>query len=213
MGRNNQRKAKRVLLLVLAISALIVTFAQAELITIAIEAVVDTVEDEGNYLEGQISPGNIITGYYAYDSTTPDSNPSLNIGRYEYNSSPFGIFLTVGGFNFETDLENVDFILEITNDYPPNDDYLVRSHNNIPLSKGTQVDSISWWLNDDSGEALINTELPLAEPILSDWSLNSLTLISDRMFSVDAHVTLATPEPTAILLLGFGGLFLKRGRL
>ena len=184
--------------------------ARAALVTIEIEAMVDSVDDEGNYLEGQINPGDIITGYYVYESTTPDANPSLNIGRYEHSSSPFGIFLTVSGFNFQTDSTDVDFILEITNDYPPNDDYLVRSYNNIPLSNGTQVDFISWWLNDDSGEALMSTDLPITAPVLSDWPLNNLTLTSDRMFNIDAHVTSAIPEPATILILGVGGLLLRK---
>ena len=55
--------------------------AQAELITIEIEAVVDGVGDPDGYLEGQISPGDIITGFYTYESTTPDSIPSATVGH------------------------------------------------------------------------------------------------------------------------------------
>jgi hypothetical protein len=57
-------------------------------VTIYIEAVVDSVGDSGNYLEGKISPGDIITGYYTYESTTPDSNPSVSLGRYEHHTPP-----------------------------------------------------------------------------------------------------------------------------
>jgi hypothetical protein len=57
-------------------------------VTIYIEAVVDSVQDSGNYLEGKISPGNLITGYYTYESTTPDSEPLPTHGRYEHSTPP-----------------------------------------------------------------------------------------------------------------------------
>lgn len=44
--------------------------AQATLITIQIEGVVDSVSDDYGYLEGKIKPGDIITGFYTYESTT-----------------------------------------------------------------------------------------------------------------------------------------------
>ena len=72
------------------------------LITIEIEAVVDTVLDEANYLEGKISPGDTITGSYTYESTTSDSSPSEYGGVYEHDNSPAGISLHVGGFDFTT---------------------------------------------------------------------------------------------------------------
>ena len=76
---------------------------RAELITIEIEAVVDTVEDDGpgdGYLDGQINPGDTITGDYIYDSDTPDSKPAHSgDGDYWHNNSPYGIFLhTISGF-------------------------------------------------------------------------------------------------------------------
>jgi len=76
--------------------------AQAELVTINIEGVVDTVEDDGNYLDGQVNPGNIITGWYTYDTDTPDSNPDDPVqGNYWHYTSPFGISLTIDSFSFK----------------------------------------------------------------------------------------------------------------
>lgn len=214
MGRNNQRKAKRVLLLVLAISVLMATFAQAELITIAIEAVVDTVEDSGNYLEGQVDVCDVITGYYTYESTTSDTNPSDYIGNYEHSISPYGIFLTVGGFNFQTDLTDVDFLLSVVNAGGPytSDDYVIASDKNLDLSNGTPVEIISWALSDSTTNALSSDYLPTNAPILLDWQFNHLRLEGDRTFLIDAHVISATPEPTTILLLLAGtALLRKRG--
>jgi len=183
----------------------------AELITIQIEAVVDTVEDEGNYLEGQILPGNIITGYYTYESTTPDTNPLTNVGDYWHDSSPFGIFLSVGDFDFETDLYNVEFLVEIVNNNAGSDTYLLRSYNNVLLHNGTIVDHISWQLDDPDQIVLFDDTLPNFPPVLSDWQFNHLRLEGPKLnFLIDAHVTSAIPEPGTIVIFCLEGLFLRK---
>jgi hypothetical protein len=50
--------------------------ARAALITIEITAEIDSVSDPYGHLEGNINVGDIITGTYTYESTTPDTNPS-----------------------------------------------------------------------------------------------------------------------------------------
>ena len=85
---------------------------QAELITIGIEAVVDSVMDEANYLEGKIKAGDIITGFYTYDS----SATRLPGHRYEFYSAPSGVVLSVGGFDFKADPSSVYFEMGIGDD-------------------------------------------------------------------------------------------------
>ena len=193
--------------------------AKAALITIAIEATVDYVRDEYNYLEGQISPGDIITGTYTYESTTVDTNPSSSVGMYEHDSYPCGIRLTVGGFVFQTDPDSIWFVVEIANDHPwfepdiNRDNYLVGSYNNLPLSNGTPVSSISWQLDDPAGNALSSTDLPTTAPVLSDWQSEiGLQLYGDRLYGIAGHVTSAVviPEPATLLLLGIGAFLLRK---
>ena len=185
---------------------------EAALITIDIIATVDSVDDQGNYLEGKISVGDTITGYYTYDLLTPDSEPLAYAGLYEHNNPPAGISLNVGGFNFRTDLDNIDFVVAILNDYPPllKDQFWMRSYNNLPLSNGTTVDGISWQLDDLSGNALSNTDLPTTAPVIDDWEANVLNISGDRKFGIQAHVTSAVPEPATVLLIGLGGLLLRK---
>jgi len=75
-----------IILPILAIICALSVFAlpaKATLIIIEITAEVDSVEDNGNYLEGQINPGDIITGTYTHESTTADLSPSDPIqGNY-----------------------------------------------------------------------------------------------------------------------------------
>lgn len=187
--------------------------ADAALITIQIEAVVDSVQDEGNYLEGKIGVGDIIKGFYTYESSTSDTNPSSYVGDYEHFLSPCGIFLSVGGFDFQTDLTNVYFLAEIINDSISgglHDGYIVISYSNVPLSSGVPVDYISWLLRDSTGVALSSDALPTTAPVLNDWRTNRLRLEADRRYLVDAHVTSAIPEPAMMILLGIGGLFLRK---
>jgi hypothetical protein len=210
-------KAGKILPIVLAVCGLVFwpLPARATLITIQIEAVVDTVNDSGNYLEGQISPGDIITGYYTYESTTPDTNPIPQVADYLHYATPCGISLTVGDFGFKTDPANVDFLVEIINNYTSgglHDSYIVMSYNNLPLSNGTSVDTIAWYLRDSSATALSSTELPTTAPVLENWqSGNLLRLYGERArYIIDAHVTSAVPEPGTILLLALGSLLLRK---
>lgn len=188
--------------------------ANAALIKIEIEAVVDSVLDDGNYLEGRINPGDIITGFYIYESTTPDSNPSSTVGHYWDYDTPSGISLTVGGFNLQTDSTNVEFLIGVGNDGPSGDDiYWVTSHNNAPLISGTLVDSIGWQLEDPTGNALFSDALPPTVPVLANWQWNVLDFYGERGgYHVFAHVTSAIPEPTTIILLGIGGFLLRKRR-
>jgi len=186
---------------------------QAELVTINIEGVVDTVEDDGYYLDGQIHIGDIITGWYTYDTDTPDTNPSDNVGDYEHSTSPYGVHLTVGGFTFMTDPTNVDFLLELVNDYPSGDSYLFHSYNNLDLGNGASVDMITWDLDDSTGGTLYSDDLSQTAPNLASWDGNELRIHGERVgYLIDGHVTSAVPEPATILTLFVGACMALRKR-
>lgn len=186
--------------------------AEAALITIEIEGVVDIVGDPENLLEGKIKTGDAIVGTYTYDLLTPDSEPYAWAGMYEHRNPPAGISLTVGDFTFATNPDNVDFVVAILNDYPPllKDQFWMRSYNNISLHSGTMVDIISWQLDDPSGTALSSTSLLTGPPVLSDWQSNILVISGHRTFGIWGHITSAVPEPTTIFLFGIGFQLLRK---
>lgn len=173
-------------------------------ITIKITAEVAYVDDYSNLLGGAIQVGDIISGEYTYDSATADSNSLPTVGDYWHDTAPYGIMINAGDFVFETDPNDVHFLVEIVNDHgnPPRDNYLLRSYNNLPISDEVKVDHISWQLDDPTLTALSSEELPTEPPNLEDWtSIFGLTItgcVPDPYFPQDcgydeffirAHVT------------------------
>lgn len=195
----------------------------AEIVRIDITAIVDSVTDPGNYLEGKIQKNSLITGYYIYDSSTPDASPSNPIaGHYYYSTPPFGIFLYASDFVFQTNLSNVNFEIGIYNndmgggpyggDYTL-DVYHIVSHNNIFLPNNMPIYSINWQIYDSYGNALQNDSLPIVAPNVRDYQVNYLVIEFSKYFRVYSHVISAVPEPSTILLLGLDYLFLRRKKI
>jgi len=199
-----------IIICVLALSALP---AEAALITIEITAEVDSVLDGAGLLEGRINVGDIITGTYTYDSDTPDSSFEATIGHYWHSASPCGISLTVGGFDFRTNPDEVLFLMSILNNTRLGTDvYVVSSYHNLRLSNGVFIEYISWLLEDPTATALSSDALPTTPPVLDDWQLNYLRFgdLRPGYFGIEAHVTSAVPEPATILLFALGGLLLRK---
>ncbi len=191
-------------------------FAHAEIVQINIEAEVTSVDDSGNYLEGNINVGDTITGYYIYDTETPDSNPdNEDVGDYWHYSSPFGVYLECNGLEFQTDPDNMNFLMEIVNNSEiyAHEAYLFRSYNNLSLSSNADLDSIAWSIQYKNDLSHFDSDKLIAyAPDLSEWDMNALSIRGDRKYNIRAEVKSATkvPEPSTVLLLGLGTLMLKR---
>jgi hypothetical protein len=164
---------------------------------IVIRATVSLVDDPDNLLNNTVVPGDIITGIYTYDSFAVDSNPLPEVGDYRYTTAPNGIRLSVNGLNFGTDPSNVDFLLEVTNNYENLDNYHLISYNNLFAVSATGMlvlNTIDWQLDDPTQTALSSAELPRNPPVLSDWqSIFGLNIMSwgDNHFLIRANVTSA----------------------
>lgn len=181
----------------------VATEARAEPICVDLVAEIAYIDDIGGVLPSSIAVGGLVTGTYVYESTTPDINPSPALGLYMYTSAPFGITLDVGGYVFRTDPDNVEFGIEIADDFgdPPSDTYLVGSTNNLfDLGSGGR-NFITWQLDDPTATALSSDALPAAPPDLGDWqSIFGLDIVNDafipeQSFLIRSHVTSASSIP------------------
>ena len=191
-----------------------VGLARAEYITVAISGQVTGVSDQYNHFGGQIPVGTPITGTYTYDTAIPDLYPSDFIyGQYWNYTPPAGVSLNVGGFNFRTNPDNVEFAVTVNNNNLGEDSYSIWSTKNLSLSNGTIVQDISWYLNDSTGTALSSDSLLLDAPYLSKWSYNTLSISRYRDYSIAGTITSAVlvPEPATAFLFGLG-LMLARKR-
>ncbi len=140
-------------------------------IGIRIFAKVFDVYDIANLLGGSIQINDVITGKYVYDSGTLDTNPDPIQGDYPHSSSSFGIKIYAGGFVFQTNPNDVDFIISIRNNYstPPSDYYGLASGKNIQLSNGMLVNLIWWMTADPSGLSFSSDALPTFALDMNNW--------------------------------------------
>ena len=91
----------------------------------------------------------------------------LQVGDYSNTSAPYGVTVTIGSHTFRTDPLNVNFIVEICNDYY-SDNYVFHSYNNVG-SDGVTVHAISFQLDDFSQTAVNDTALTASALDLTKW--------------------------------------------
>ena len=213
---------RKVLAVFLAVFALGAGNLWGEIIMIGLTGEIDYLDDPDGILQERLELGDVMTGSYTYNSDTPDTNPSSSIGDYWHYSPPYGIRLTAGGFVFQTDPDNVEFVIAIVNDRY-GDSYLLRSYNNLPICDDLVVEHIAWQLDDDSGTALSTDTLPTTPPVLEDYPDTWLGLVIEGCkfrpwphmsddFYIRANVTSVEiiPEPATVLLFALGSLAMLR---
>jgi hypothetical protein len=197
----------------------------AEQIKIGFAGSVNGISDPYNLLQGAVQQGDPISGFYIYDSATPDSEPGdTSVGIYEYLTSPYGMSLSVGSLTFQTDPTNVNFTVSLAdNYYGPWDYYTVYSDNNLDLNGNVTVDTIYWHLSDNTGNALSSDILPSVPPDLSLWQYdNHFSVDGGRypfpspsektLFSFGGQIDSVwlVPEPATLLLFGLAGLLIRK---
>ncbi|KKM67727.1 hypothetical protein LCGC14_1468280 [marine sediment metagenome] len=204
-------------------------------VAIGFTAEVTEFKDPRGWLGEPIPIGTQFTGFYMYDTLTPDSIPdNLQANQYYHiGETPCGFYviLPLGDNYFMTDNMNANFKMTISNnidlpgDTPPNYDiYAFSSYNNISLENGVSVDLINWTL-EGSEDTIDSRDLPLHAPTLIDWDVDwGLTIMGNMPgcecfdeFSIqsivlEVHDLFVVPEPATILILGMGCLFVIRKR-
>ena len=133
--------------------------------------------DPHDLFGGAIAEEDLVTGVITYDLDTPADIPYPYSAFYRYDWPPSGIVATINGLTFQTNFTDVNFLVNVINDYtetagvPLFDGTNFRSYNNIfpimlddlfepPLPPGHTDYHISWQLHDFSGTAISTLDLP-----------------------------------------------------
>jgi hypothetical protein len=190
------------LLCSLLVSGVLVAPASAALLQFAYTGAVSDVHSS---LFPTFNTGQTLTGFYTFNSLTPDSNASSNIGRY--NGTIQALTVNLGSYTATLGNSGSNFI-EIRNQ-PSSDGYEIRA----PLT-GATVNGFSPLrfrieLIDPSATAFTNDQLPTTPPSLSSFATNRFRIVfedGNGTARVRGSLTSLTaiPLPAAILLFGAG---------
>jgi hypothetical protein len=176
---------------------------------------VTSVEDSSGLLDSPIAIDDEITGIYRYDTDTLDSVASLEVGRYEYDSIPFGITLNIGQSVFRSKAQDAEFIIEVHDGYNQKDGYLITGSNNMPLTNGTEVDQILWQLEYNNTSVLNSDALTATAPSLENWEVNNLRITLGRSSirgMIDFAQAQVIPEPATAAIMAAGAIMAGLGR-
>jgi hypothetical protein len=171
---------------------------------------------QSSVLGGRVNMGDSFSGWYRYDSSALDTDLSDYVGAYQYSSSPYGISLNIGGLEFASDQQNLNFQIKVINDDVSGDSYELFSTNNLPALEGVAVSPIIWQLKDSDGSVL-TSDAQIAPVPVTDWDSNIFRIncrSGEGTVLIDATISNATvvPEPATIMLSGFGIFLIPRYR-
>ena len=115
-----------------------------------------------------ITIGTPFTGSYTFSLSRPDENPLVEVGDYWHNTSPYGLSVSIGSRTFTSDPSNVQFLLELINNYLGLDNYVFHSYSNL-ATNGHSIHIMSLQLDDPTQSALTDTTPTAAAPDLARW--------------------------------------------
>jgi hypothetical protein len=209
-----ETKARQSLIALLVVVACAAS-APAEIVKIELTAEITYVDPYHQWLNENFKLGDIITGSYTYDTSAPDQNPSSAIGYYLFSEPPSGVVLTVNQFVFQTNPDDVDFLLCLEDNIYGGDYLSLISRRNVTSADGILFNSIGLGFYDYSGKALSGDTLSRMPPVLADWEQPVDLTLEFGVRSgpiLRAKLTSAVPEPSSIFLLGLGAFLLIRRR-
>jgi hypothetical protein len=164
--------------------------ASAEAITFVFEGTVDSVFDGLGALGDSIQPGTPLTGFYTFDSDTPNTAPPViegDLGLYHHEEPPAGVTIVVGPFVFRSVPEDPDFDIHVANDFgiAGTDEYgFVSRHNEgldlLPSAPIGRLD-IDWLAINLEGLPFTSADLPLTPPDLGVLGGGDLTIEGECM--------------------------------
>jgi len=175
----------------------------------------------------QIKIGDIIQGYFTYDTTAGhNTNHKYGEDREFYtqsfsNQHLYGISLQLmledGSYTFENREDSLTFDLSVCNDvYSMKDAFSIGVGDSSLYRRG---DQISIYFEDSTKQVFDNTDLPAVFPTIDKWTSNEMNIWwgqSPLDTRIDFRITEVhgepIPEPSTIVVLGLGTLVLLNTR-
>ncbi len=127
-----------------------------------------TITEVSNSPFSDITPGTPFTGWYTFNLSTADNNSYAQVGDYWHGASPYGVIVQVGSHVFRSTPSNVNFLIEVVDNYQNLDNYLFRSYNNDRVD-GISIDFIEWQLDDPTQSQLTSPSLPGVPFDVAPW--------------------------------------------
>ena len=153
-------------ILVLLATLCLSTGVAAQDVTVSFAGTITSIE--GNPFP-EISVGTPFTGSYTFSLSAPDENGLAQVGDYWHRAAPYGLTVSIGARTFRSDPDNVNFLVELVNDYFDLDNYVFHSYSNLGVDASTTVQIMSFQLDDPTRTALSGTSLTAAAPDLTRW--------------------------------------------
>ncbi len=191
--------------------------APAELITVNVTGVVDSVTTYGSFtFDGQITSNSLMNGFCLYDTDTPDDyTASEYIGHYYIDA----VSMSIGKFSFihESAAEYPEFTVWRTDKtYLADTDYASIYYNETPLSLGyAHVTLLDLCNASISG---LDDHLPTSFPDISFFTyrnnFSAGLLNGGNGFTINGHLTSieAVPEPASFFILALGAAAIRKFR-
>ena len=98
--------------ILILIGALAVLASEAAIKNFTFSGTVGEVQDQFLRLDGSITNGTPLQGFYIFDTDITDSNADATVGDFRNTSSACGVVVKVGNYVFRTNPRKVDFLIE-----------------------------------------------------------------------------------------------------
>ncbi|MBN2270109.1 MAG: PEP-CTERM sorting domain-containing protein [Sedimentisphaerales bacterium] len=152
-------------------------------------------------------------GVFSYERNTADSDLDSGVGMYEL-SGPSEVYLLIDAIQYGTDLTYPEFRMVTYNDRRVSggviDQVGFQTYWPSPVTNALYMN-----FSDNTAAVLTDDRLPSVSAWLTPGLKNGSVSLFDENGQIAAgpiEITSAIPEPTTILLLGFGGVAPLRKR-
>ncbi|MFO0900914.1 MAG: PEP-CTERM sorting domain-containing protein [Pirellulales bacterium] len=186
--------------------------APAAPITVAFDGVISS---QGSFVDdsGTFAPGDPISGFWTFDSATPDGDLSPSRGEYAQSGAP-AFQINVGGHTFSANTATVQILDDHALGIGTIDAYDVLSAPASSTLPGLVVNQMQITLRDTAAplDAVTSDALPLAAPNPASFDQQGQAAGQITGFFPDGQLfmnleilsTRVVPEPSGWLLAGMG---------